>query len=630
MAKHPEGAKHKDAHRTVRPFLFRLLNGSQRGYQQLALAVLAASLDDVPLEPQDASLVANRLAALWLQLTGTEGILKWSQEDSSWMLKSSLPTDSHQMAEDLLVCLAASIQIQEQNTADESGRLDASMGSALFVSAGQVFMNTSAGVSLQSRLVSIMSLFLMRFPPTDRLAHLVPWYEHLADSLVRAFCANQSELKFQVLVLIVDFMRGIPCVKTVQCINRIHPNLRLGMLDILRSRAQEPMFAVLRCVTEVTSVLRSVGWMCKGPSDGFFQLLLGLVGVEVSMAFDTEQVDSQMLMACVEVLELVMQSLGDDDDEGDDFDEGTKGGRLMIQDHGLSPQQLLDLRVKLNDICRVPMEYLICFASSSSNPEDLRPQVATRIVSTWLMLDPDAIKKKEAIALIPQAVARLPWFLPVLSECWLSESEIRDAFLSENGLQRVAMLVEKRIVHVSQLVLSGAPDEMELWDSVYWVNPLDSIISACSVMITCCSVKLQRQIVLANSFDLLQQLLQAARMLLGRKGSADASILVGFVVAVMAQIMRITTTKIDPCHSVLVQGVATVVALYLPVAIETGGLSTLEAVADAMESFGDLFRLAQAIRTSGIDNLLQDALERRGWTVEQRKAANRVLSNLPQ
>ena len=562
LAKHPDGARNKLAHEAIRPFLLQLLVKRDVQFRDLCISVLAASIEFVALEEKFATAI-------------TEPLVKMYLEESD-----RLPEESLESLIALLLCC------------DLSGN----DGAAVFEkTSGILIAESSSSTALLHRLVALTSKTLpLKGKTTVKSA--------LLQVMVRTFCTHQSELKFESLFLLLELF-SVPSVRKITVVQPVASNLRMGLLDLLRSRTDEPIFAVLRCVTEVTTILKHLGWACEGPKDGFFALLMALVGVEVSLAFDKEDESSQMLMACVEILELVMRNLRQSDEDNDGSDSM------------LPFAQLLELREKLNDINRVPLEYLIL----TETVDDFRSQVATRLVSTWLSLDPDAIKEKEAIALLPRVVQRLPWFLPVLSGHWAADDEICSAFMREQGVEAVASLIESRIVRVAELVVAKKVDEMEQWDS-YWVNPFDSIISACSVLVTCCMAHLQQD--LTRIPQTLEQLVGAAKLLLGQRFE-DCSTLMGFVAAAMAQLIRISpkgSARGDWNR------VSIALAMYLPSALESGGLTTIRAVIDSIEQGGDPYSMRSTILDLEINEAFASAQAH--WSEEQRIVAKDLLSVL--
>ncbi len=535
----------------------RLLHKQGKGYREVAVSVLASSLEAVPMTEEYARVVAPLLVA---QL-GEES--------------------SNDHTEQLLTCLLHISRLVELPDIEKVARR-----------CGEVIKSKAATPLLHSALSLLLAVGEKRADSS------------LFEPLVVVFASSQSELKFDALSLLLDLVANQPVGTVRDCA----ATLRAGLFDIVRAKKREPLWAVMRLTVLIT---RKVGgnllWAVGGKSEGFFPLLIGLVGVEVSLAFDRPQIgqDSLMLMACVEVLETVMQGLRGDEETDE------------------SVMKLLQLREKLNDICRVALEFLIETSSDALKGEDLRPLVATKLVSSWACLDPEAFQPKEVVSLMPVVVARLPWFIPVLADHWAAEDDLRDAFVLANGVEKLCRLLEERLPTVAK---DPENAHLEEWGSECVVNSFDSIISGLSVLVTCASAR--KTLNLVSSCDgLLKVLLESARLLMGRRDAADCSSLLGFVVAAIAQLLRIDAPISDVS---LRNRAAMVIALYLPVAAVSEGLSTLLAVADCVEnnSKGDGKAIADAVAEVGSADLLRDTLRTSFVTSEQTAAISRLLKAL--
>jgi hypothetical protein len=539
-------------------------------YRELVVSVLAASIENIPISEMYAKALAGGMGEMF--------------EDST------LSDDTRENVAVCLLCiLNLKVEVQPVSILKECL---------------SILKSQKSSSGLLHRTVSLSSHCLDLLPKAS--ASLTQEeLEQFLEASVRVLCATQSQLKFEIVTLLLQLVM-LPELRRKESLDPIIPNLRMGLFDLLRSRTNEPLFVVLRCASEITAVLGNLDWAISDEKNTFFALLIALVGVEISMAFDKEQKasdkDSQMIMACLEMLELVMRNLRDES--------------------LLATSALLQLREKLNDINRVALEYLLVFSAESSK-DDLRPQVATRIVSTWAFLDPEALREEEVIALIPKVVKKeIPWFLPVLSEHWAADDNIRDTFMVEDGVQEVCDLIQEHVAHVAELAIVGKADEMEQWNDLYWVNPYDTMISACSVVVTCCMAQREQRI--HRKEAMIQLLAGVCKSLLGQQSKDDCSTLLAFVVAVMAQLVRIS----DTCKNRdIAERAAMTLSLYIPVALEAEGLTTVEAISDAIENSGDLFNFSKAIKDYGVAELI-DPAHKRHWTVEQKTVATRLLSVL--
>ncbi len=545
-----------EAHGLVRPLLLRFLLKNDKAYAELVVSVLAPSLEAVPMTEMFARAVAPVL------------VDRLFQEAS----------DDH--AEQVLSCL-----LHASRLVPLPEPMRVSRRCIELVTTKTASSLVHAGLSLLRAVGSVEE-------------------SSLFEPLVCVFCTQHDELKFEALSVLLETVS----VQSEATVRECAPALRLGLFDLVRSKKSRPLWAVMRMVVQVTRKLGGdLSWAVGGKkSDGFFALLVGLVGVEVSLAFDRAQVgpESQMIMACLEVLEAVMQGLRGDEERDE---------CVML---------LLPLREKLTDICRVALEFLIegVGKRAETEPDDLRPLVATRMVSSWAFLDPDAFRPKEMVALMPVVVERMPWFLSVLAEYWAAQDDLRDAFVVAGGMARLLKLLEQRLPAVAR-----DPDgaQLEQWGDEYVVNAFDSVVSGLAVVVTCGLARRNLGLDDARCDGLMRVMLEAARLLMGRRDSPDSASLLGFVVAAVAQLLRIGAPLEDAS---LHDRAALVLALYLPVAVVSEGLLTLLAVADCIEN-GER-SIAAAMSEVGTTDLLRDTLRGPAVSPEQSAAIKKVLNAL--
>ena len=493
------------AHELLRPLLLRLLLLSNKDFAEMSLSVLASSLESVPMNEAYAQAIAPLLTAQLLDVS------------------SSQPH-----VENVLTCLlhAQQFDVLDSKVARRCAEL-IKLHSAVSSSAVSVVLHPALSLlvrALQNPKVSA-------------------WEDEALFVIVaRVFATHQSELKFEALSLLVLL---IP-MQLEKAVSSAASNIRQGLFDIVRARKSKPLWAVMRCTVETTKKLGRLKWAFVDTKDTFFPLLMGLVGVEVSLAFDKAQVgpESQMLMVCLEMLEMAMAGLRDEEDD----------------DVALL---LLPLRAKLNDTCRVGLEFLIDHVHSGV-PNDLRPVVSARMVSSWACLDPEAFKEKEVINAMPAIIRHLPWFLRGLSEFWIDSDEIRDAFVVAGGTTVVSRLLEARLLLLARRLANPAElVEEETWDGHYGIDPMECLVCALSVLIS--SARAQKSFGLdPNCGSLLRALHDSARALMGRRGSEDCALLIGFVVGALAQLVRIGVIFED---ADLKERIVSVIVLYLPAAV---------------------------------------------------------------
>jgi hypothetical protein len=223
------------------------------------------------------------------------------------------------------------------------------------------------------------------------------------------------------------------------------------------------------------------------------------------------------------------------------------------------------------------------------------------------------------VALMPVVVARMPWFLSVLAEYWAAQDDLRDAFVVAGGVTKLLALLEQRV-----LIAAKDPDgaQLEQWGDEYIVNAFDSVVSGLSVVVTCGMAR--RNLGIASPCDgLMRVLLESARLLMGKRDTVDCASLLGFVVAAVAQLLRIGVPLDD---AALHERAALVLALYLPVAALSEGLLTLLAVADCIEN-GDK-AIPAAIADVGTVDLLKNTLRGAHISPEQSAAIKKVLNAL--
>jgi hypothetical protein len=554
------GADRNDpgAHELVRPLLLRLLLLSDPSFAGLAVSVLASSLEAIPMSEPYARAIVPLLVAHFL--------------------------DKSHPAEHVEYVLSCLLHAQQFDLLDSKVALRCSelIRTHSAVSSGAVSAVLHPAISLLVRV-------LERVGPSED--------EALFGVLARLFAAHQSELKFEALSLILLLLP----IQTEKSVQTAVPSLRQGLFDIVRARKSKPLWAVMRCATEITKKLRRLKWAFSDSKDTFFPLLMGLVGVEVSLAFDKEQrgSDSQMLMVCLEMLEMTMSGLGDENDDE----------VAML---------LLPLRAKLNDTCRVGLEFLI-EAPVSKGGDDIRPLVSARMVSSWACLDPEAFKEKEVIAALPAISEHLPWFLRVMADFWIDLDEIRDSFVLAGGMKAIARLLESRLVVLAKR-LADPTDlvEGETWDDHYAIDPVDCTVSALSVLIS--AARARKNLGLESESDkLMQALHDAARALMGRRGSEDCTLLMGFVIGGLAQMIRIGLVVQDLA---LREKISSVVALYLPAAVANEGLSSISAISESIEG-GDAYGIRSAMNDLGVADLLRSV---KCSTQEQSAVVKKLLS----
>lgn len=430
--------------------------------------------------------------------------------------------------------------------------------------------------------------------------------EQFVPVLASVFATEQSSVKFEALSLLLHALEsavkssalsGAPSNVLSADVVR---NIRVGLFDVLRggkSGEQQSVWPALRCFALVTAALKSLDWACSRPKqqqqqqkttassandnnkkrvvddENFFLFVVGLVGVEFSVSFDAPRTaeGSQMLMTCVEILELIMRNL--------------------TEDLELRPDQVLQLRDKLNDICRVALEFLLVAGTESAallnfQAEDVRALAAARIVATWIFNDPEAIKEKEVTLLVPVAISALPWFADALSEHWLSCDDVRTAFLQQGGVVQLSRLLIENALPTAQAVGSGNWGKV-VWDKVFHVDPFDACISVCSSLQQCCSSVKQFPGTggWKESSQLISVLTQAVKLLLDAH-TDDAATLISFFCAALAQIARLVKSGVEDAYLRL--KLARCLAVYLPVALESDAVSTVKAVAESVRS-GDYF-----------------------------------------
>jgi hypothetical protein len=529
------------AHELVRPMLVRLLLSQNSSWAELAVSVLSASLDSIPMSEAYARAIVPLLVTLFLDTSA-----------------SAVHT------ENVLSCLLHSQQFDLLDSRIARRCVDL------------IKANASVSSAYVSSILHPAIALLVRILQNSSSAPIVD--EVVLQLVARLFATHQSELKFESLSLLLQLL---PFQKDVAPVT-VH--VRQGLFDIVRARKSKPLWAVMRCIVEMTKKLHRLRWAFADNNDTFFPLVMGLVGVEVSLAFDKEQTgaESQMLMVCLELFEMVMQGLQNEEDDE-------------------CAMLLLPLRAKLNDTCRVGLEFLVEMPSVSQN--DIRPLVAARMVSSWAFLDPEAFKEKEVVAAMPAIVFHLPWFLPALSEYWIGQDEILDEFVLKGGIIAVCRLLEIGLVPFARRLVDPTEltTERQVWQTNYLVEPLDCLISCLSILIN--SGIARKNLGFSGPCDsVMQSLHDAARVLMGKRESEDCTLLIGFVIGSLAQLIRIGAPLADVS---LRERIACVVAMYLPAAVANEGLATVSAITDAIENGGDLYKLRAAINDLGVTDLLR-------------------------
>lgn len=514
---------------------------SDKSFAQLAVSVLASSVEAIPMSEPYARAIVPLLV--------------------SQFLDDSQPAEH---VESVLHCLLHSRQFEllDSKVAARCGNLIKKHSA---VSSAAVSSIVHPAISLLVRIKEGVSLAVD---------------EELLVVVSRLFASHQSELKFEALSLILRLLPGM----TEKGVRSAVPSLKQGLFDIVRSQKTKPLWAVMRCATEITKKLRNLKWAYADSKDSFYPLLMGLVGVEVSIGFDKEQSgpESQMLMVCLEMLEMTMSGLRDEEDD-----------EVALL--------LLPLRAKLNDTCRVGLEFLIQEGSDNGNSSDLRPLVAARMVSSWASLDPEAFSEKEVLGVVPALIRHLPWFLRALADFWIELDSVRDAFLEAGGMQAVVRLLEARLVALAKRLADVADlVESETWNDHYAIDPVDCMVSALSVLIGVARVRKNLGLD-AQGEKLMRTLLDAARILMGRRSSDDCALLMGFVVGALAQMIRIGIPVSDAS---LKERVSSTVALYLPAAVVNGGLTSVSAIAESIER-GDAYGIKAAMKDLGVVDLLR-------------------------
>ena len=406
--------------------------------------------------------------------------------------------------------------------------------------------------------------------------------EKLRDLTVicaRMFCTYQNELKFDLLPMFLELCSFESWKKKKNkrdYEDSVCVNMRKGMFDIIKAQKTQIYWSVFRVFVELSNVLSGdIVWSLKN-NDGFFPLFFALVGVEFSMAFDSEkdeERDERMLMVCGEIMELVMR--------------GLREAEELLQ--WLKAEQILQMREKLNDINRVALAFLLSEEEEKSAMKlrSLKEKISVKIVSTWAFLDPESMKEKETTLLQTVCLSHLPLFLNCYADYWCDNENICQRFLELNGFESVCSLIRENVIQTAQTTARNEDsDSLELWNE-FAVNAFDSIVNCCTIVLRLSEAK---KIVTFGKSDaeeeeeLLHNVAKACRMLMGK--SEDCSTLLSFLLAFLTHYLKLRTkTDLDKrqIKEQTKEEISRLMASFIPVALCEDSISTVQAMMTLIE-----------------------------------------------
>lgn len=475
LAQQPDAATNVAAHDAVRPLLLALLRkqgDANREYQRLAVAVLASSCaGGVVLDAAFATLITPGLASL-------------------------LPRAEPEWRGDVVTCLLHALQAGPQPDAHSVD--------------GVVAWCCSADAEPEEAVLALASAIAARATLSGGQ------WTAMASRAAKAFAQNNSAAKADALALLLECaVRGNARVTPA-----MGSDVFRGATDLLcASRKPGPVMWALLQVSYACMAQLGLAWALQPSERGdFFGLLLGLVGVELSMAFDaapetaattaaTTTASPSVLLACTNIVQLVMDQIDDE--------------TLAVR-----PATILALREKLADINRVAVVYAVEEEASCWHRADLAT-AAARLLSLWAVLDDRALTSEEVVTLMPFAVHKAHWFLEAL-QLWLSDDpNAAAAFSRSQGVERVCALLT---AHAHTAVAGGRV----VWGPVEdgcLVDPFDATVNACAILAACgCSERMS-----SSCIDALLRLLQA----LETWPDSGAATLTSFVCAALVGVLEV-------------------------------------------------------------------------------------------